>query len=661
MEDKILKDSEDLSQGSEMLNSNDTPISEEKLSAADLLLKKIAEKRENKEVSEKKEEVLMSEITTQSENNQLNDIPEELEEAEEETSESYDFIEFSREVLAEKLKDLLENPNFNEIKENAERIKMAFYKKLNFEISEAKAKFLSEGNAEENFQYEEDSTAIKFKELLTVYKTKKANWTENTEKNKTKNLAEKYKIIEEIKDLINKPENFDQTFNEFKELQKRWREIGQVPQNEMKNMWDTYNAQIENFYNYININKELRDLDLKKNLEIKIHLCEKAEMLTLEDGIVKAFKQLQELHEQWREAGPVPREKKDEIWERFKSATVVINKKHQDHFDELKNEQETNLVAKQTLCEKAEELAEHIPTNHKEWKESGDKVVELQQLWKAVGYAPKKYNQEIYERFRKACDKFFTAKREYYAEDNEEKNNNLQLKTDLCLQAESHKDSTDWKKDTELYKKLQEDWKKIGSVPSKYSDAIWHRFRKACNAFFEHKESFFKSKDSEEELNLAKKNEIIKKINEFEFTDFNTDDMAKLRDLQNEWTEIGFVPFDQKDKIYKEYRQALDLKFEKLNVDKKGKTENKFKERLAGIKNSGNSKELVVNEVDKLRMKIEKINADINLWENNLGFFANTKNAEVMIKDFKLKIEKSKEYVLDLKNQIKLLLEHEEK
>ena len=290
-----------------------------------------------------------------------------------------------------------------------------------------------------------------------------------------------------------------------------------------------------------------------------------------------------------------------------------------------------------------------------------DKVVELQQMWKGIGYAPKKNNQEIYDRFRKACDKFFATKREFYAEDNEEKNNNLQLKTDLCMQAESQKESTDWKKTTELYKILQEDWKKIGAVPSKYSDTIWNRFRKACNIFFERKEEFFKSKGTTEIDNLAKKNEIIQKINQFEFTDFNTEDMSKLRDLQNQWTEIGFVPFEMKDKIYKEYRQALDTQIEKLNVDKKGKSENKFKERLSGIKNSGNSKELVVTEVDKLRTKIEKINADVNLWENNLGFFANSKNAEVMINEFRQKIAKSKEYVLELKNQIKMLLEQEEK
>ncbi len=696
MEDKNLSNSEELNSNSENVSTeNITTVQEKepKLSAADLLLQKIANKKADLTQAEETvktkatEKEVVAEVilentanepvaetvkaaveentsnTTEEEAPQ-NQIPKETstvpndnkaeaivsEPAEEKAKEIEekipDYSLFTREALTEALNDLVEKEEVNKIKDQVEIIKSNFYQKLKNEVQELKDKFEADHKSDDDdeekpvFEKAEDLLEATFKSILKKYRAKKSEYAAKFEKMKAENLQAKYKIIEELKDLINKPEAFNDTYNEFKELQKKWREVGLVPQNEVRKLWDNYNYHVENFYNYIKINKELRDLDLKKNMKVKIQLCESAEKLMLEPLVVKAFKSLQDLHDLWRAAGPVPRDKKDELWDRFRAATVYINKRHQDHFEALKGEQEQNLKAKELLCEKAEEYAEEKPESHKAWKVVGDNIIELQKMWKGIGYAPKKHNQEIYLRFRAACDKVFSKKREFYKQENTVRENNMQLKNDLCVQAESLMESQEWKKTTEIYKTLQQDWKKIGQVARKDSEAVWQRFRKACNTFFDAKSAFFKSRHTSEETNLNLKKELIEEINNFEPEDMGKGDMEKLKDLQNRWSEIGFVPFKVKDEIYSEYREAIDAQFSKLRSGGQQRENHNFKQRVKNMKGSNRGANVYSSEIDKLRTKIETTKSEISQLENNLGFFANSKNADSMIQGFKDKIAK---------------------
>jgi len=381
----------------------------------------------------------------------------------------------------------------------------AYYRKTREYNEELKKKFVSEGGAEDDFIPEEDPYKNDVKELLKKYRLIRGEQARKLDAEKEVNLQKKYEIIEEIKNLLNKEESINRTFQEFRELQKRWYEIGQVPQAKMKDLWDTYHFHVENFYDYIKINKELRDLDLRKNLEAKIEICEKTEELLVEPSIIKAFNALQKFHEEWREIGPVPADKKDEIWERFKAATSKINQKHQEYFEKRKSDQKKNLDAKVALCEKAEEISAADYDTHRDWEEKSRELVELQKVWKTIGFAPKKENNRIYDRFRAACDKFFVNKREFYSKNKDYQQTNLQMKIDLCLEAENLKESTDWKKATQQFIDIQKRWKEIGAVPRKNSDAIWKRFRSACDYFFERKAGHFNDIDEEQSENLKQK------------------------------------------------------------------------------------------------------------------------------------------------------------
>jgi hypothetical protein len=560
----------------------------------------------------------------------------------------------SKEELIDALKTLIEQP-IQTIKGDVETIKIAFYKKHNAEIQEKKQAFLDNGGNVEEFQVETDPLEESLKDLYKKYKHLRTAFNEQIEHEKHDNLKEKYQIIESIRDLINRKESINNTFAEFRELQHRWREIGPVPQADVKPLWETYHHHVENFYDYININKELRDLDLRKNLEIKIELCEKAEELLLEPNVVKAFKNLQKLHAQWREAGPVPREKKDEIWERFKLVTTNINKSYQDHFENIKNEQENNLNAKVALCEKAEEISEATYTSPRDWDNKSKELIELQKVWKIIGFAPKKDNNRIYIRFRTACDKFFAAKRDFFSLNKEEQNGNLQLKTELCLQAEALMDSTEWKKTTEILTNLQKDWKTIGPVPRKHSDIIWKRFRTACNSFFERKDSHFKELDAAQDENLIKKRDLIQRIESFEFTDSPEENLDKLKEFQKEWTEIGHVPLKEKDDVQMAYRGAINAKFDSLRSNENRRSEARFKSKIENLQQSPKGSNKMRFEREKLINKLRQVEGDIVVWENNIGFFAHSKNAESLILDVKNKIEAAKALALSLREKVELM------
>ncbi len=568
-----------------------------------------------------------------------------------------DYSKMSREDLIKEFALLLENEDITNIREDVEQIRSNYEKNRAAEIKNLKKSFLAEGGKPEDFKPAEDPLDFRLKDLMQAYREKKNEHYKKLEEEKTKNLEEKYTIIEEIKDLINRKESLNKTFNEFNELQARWRETGLVPQANVKELWETYHHHVEKFYDYIKINKELRDLDFKKNLEAKTLLCEKAEELLLEPNIVQAFRTLQIYHDQWREIGPVPPDMRAAIWERFKEATAKINKKHQEYFDNLKDQQKNNLEQKKILCEKAEEITAREITSFKEWDKRAHELKELQRIWKTIGFAPKKDNNAIYARFRLACDTFFSRKREFFARQREAQQNNLQLKTDLCVQAEAIKDSTDWRKTTDELIKLQKEWKEIGPVPRKHSDAIWKRFRAACDDFFNRKEAHFSNIDSKYEDNLNKKEALIEQIKKYEPTDDAQESLNKLKDFQKEWAEVGYVPIKDKDRIQQEYRNAINDKFDHLKLDERKKYIIKYKSKLEDLTHKSKADIRMRQDREKFLNKLKQLENDIVLWENNIGFFSNSKNAEKMIQEVENKIKNARKNIELLKQKIVLIEE----
>lgn len=567
-----------------------------------------------------------------------------------------DYNKLSREQLIEELRNIVDTQPINNIRKEIEAIKASFYKKQKAVNEKLRKAFMKDGGDVEEFTLPEDPIEAELKDLFKRYRKLKAEHNRELEKDKETNLETKYQIIEELKELINKKESIGETFKEFRELQKRWKEIGPVPQQKLKDLWNTYHHHVSNFYDYIKINKELRDLDLKKNLETKTGLCEKAEKLIDEPSVVNAFKALQKLHNQWREIGPVPNEHKEPIWERFKEATRIINKKHQDYFKNLKEEQKENLAKKEKLCEQAEEIADKELKSHKEWTDQTKAIIDLQKVWRTIGFAPKKDNNKIYARFRNACDKFFSRKREFYAMNKELQEANLEKKVELCEKAEAMRDSKDWKKTTSALINLQKEWKESGPVPRKQSDKVWKRFRAACDHFFNQKSEYYANIEKEYEKNLKLKEELIERINNYTFSNKVDDNYEALRQFQDEWAEIGFVPFKMKDKIQNDFREAINNQFDKLKIDDSEKKLLKFKTKLNNLQNKPKSSNKMRHERDKFFNKIKKLESNIILWENNIGFFnADSTEAQEMIKDYKEKIVSAKEEIEILEEKIRMI------
>lgn len=576
-------------------------------------------------------------------------------ETKEEPAREIDYANLSKAELLQELEKLIHGDDIRDIKDNYDDLKILFYKKHKQEIAEKKKQFIEKGGNPEEFVFDEDEVEKNFKAYSIIYREKKAEYNRKLEEEKKLNLQVKYDIINEIKDLVNRKESINKTFQDFRELQKRWREVGLVPQSEVKNLWETYHHHVEKFYDYIKINKELRDLDLKKNLESKIELCEKAESLLLETNTPKAFAELQTLHDKWREVGPVPRDKKEEIWERFKEATAKINKKHQEFYQGLKDEQIQNLKQKEALCEKVEDINKLNLKRHKKWEEKSKEIIEMQKMWKTIGFAPRKDNHKVYKRFKEACDEFFNKKRAFFDGLKQDQENNLQIKLDLCVQAETLKDSTEWKKTTEDLINLQKQWKQIGPVPRRQSEAIWKRFRTACDAFFNRKSEFFSKVDEEQEKNLELKLQLIEKIEKFQPTDNDDENLKLLKGFQKDWAEIGHIPLKEKDEIQAKYRDVLNLKFDKINIDESKRNLLKFKNKIEVLSNSNKSRGKINVERNKVITKIKELENEIALFENNKGFFAKSKNAEELIADIDKKIEKAKEKIGLLNEKLELI------
>jgi len=565
-----------------------------------------------------------------------------------------DYSECTEPELINALRELVSENKGGDIKDEVERIKGWFYKKHKLHLKEEKEAFIKGGGNEEDFVFVNVAYEKEIKQLLKDFHQIREVQVKSEEQTKEKNLETKYKVIEGIKSLVNRKESINKTFQEFRELQKQWKEIGMVPQANLKGLWETYHHHVENFYDYIKINKELRDMDLKKNYAAKINLCEKAEELMNETSVIKAFNILQKYHEQWREIGPVVREKKEELWNRFKLATSKINKLHQQYFENKKELQKQNLEKKTSLCEKAEEFANKEMKGYSDWDKTSKSLIDIQKVWKTVGLVPKKDNAKIYERFRAACDKFFNAKRDFYTQNKEVQQQNLNIKSDLCKKAEELKDSTEWNNTTIALIDIQKKWKETGSVTRKQSDVIWERFRAACDTFFDRKAKHFSGQDKEQKENLALKKELIEEVKKYVLTKDDNADISKLKDFQKRWSDIGFVPFKEKDAIMSEFRSAVSAQFDHLKIADQDRDLIRFQSKITGLSSSGGQGKMRF-ERSRYTGKIKQMENDLALLKNNIGFFANTKNAESLIRNVNMNIKDTEKKIDVLKEKIRII------
>ncbi|MDX9892352.1 MAG: DUF349 domain-containing protein [Bacteroidales bacterium] len=557
--------------------------------------------------------------------------------------------------LIKELQNLVSEENINKIKIRVGVLKALVLDKIKELKKQKLDAFIEEGGNKEEFIYEPSELEHHFNKALQIFKSNKNRYVENLEAQKIKNLEAKNSIIDGLRELIENETNLKVLNDKFKEFQEKWREVGPVPQSESTNLWQNYHFQVEKFFDILRINKELRTLDLRKNLELKIKLCETAESLILQESINKSFKQLQQLHDEWKEIGPVPDDKKDEVWERFKNASSQVNQRRREYYDVIFTEQQNNYNAKVVLCEQAEELIA-TPTNSvKEMNAVSDKLTELLKMWKSLGHAPNKLNDEIWTRFKSVLDSFFQTKKEYFQKIKDVQIQNYNLKLNLAIQAEAIANRTDWKQATDDMIKLQKEWKEIGATPKRHSDAIWKRFRAACDKFFEAKSYYFSNAKSIEAENLAKKEEVIKRILEHQFTEDKNENLEVMKAFQREFLELGHVPIKDKDRVYEEFRSAVNKRFSDLKMSMEDVKKGNFKSKLDHILNNPNADKILDKERRFLSNKLQQLKDDIALWENNLGFFANSKNADLLKAEFEKKIESAKEEVKELQYKIKMM------
>ena len=530
---------------------------------------------------------------------------------------------------------------FEELGRNAERMKMnkeaeairtAFYKRLAKEKAEA-------GDAVPEDAFTEIENG--FKTYYNTYKKERAEYNARQEQEREENLAKKEAVIADLKALVEKQEDVNATFPAFREIQDRWRSIGPVPVQNYRNINDTYQLYVEQFYDMVKINRELRDLDFRKNLEVKEKFCEMAEKLAENENIVEAFKELQKLHEQWKEYGPVAKQYREEIWDRFKAATAVINRKYQAYFEEQKEKQVENLAAKTVLCEKVEEIADREIKSSAEWNACSKEIEDIQKQWRTIGFATRKENQKIYDRFRAACDRFYGRKREFYTDYKDSMNANMAKKISLCEAAEALKGSTEWKKATDQFINLQKQWKEIGAVPRKKSEQLWKRFRAACDEFFNERDRNVKPENNFYG-NLKAKQKLIAEIEAYQPTGDETRDHEALESFMQRWQEIGFVPFKEKDNVAQAYKYAINARFPDA----------------AKVRKSHYAK-APKSEKERLIQKYNQLEQDIVTYENNIGFFAMSKNSEPLIRQMQEKIEQSKKELKDLETRIRSIGDEE--
>ena len=550
----------------------------------------------------------------------------------ENTEAALNYLEKTLAEIVKLFEELLANEDRLKMSKEAEALKAAFYRRLQKEKAEAGLQVV-EG---EDVTVENPFSAIEqgFKELYNNYRKERAEYNKALEKEREANLALKEAVIADLKALLEKQEDVNATFPAFREIQDRWRAIGPVPAANYRNIIETYQLYVEQFYDMVKINRELRDLDFKKNLEAKEQLCEAAEALAAQENVIEAFKELQKLHEQWKEYGPVAKEYRESVWERFKAATSSINKNYQAHFESIKEQQNANLEKKTALCERVEEIAEREVKDSNEWNAFSKEIEEIQKEWRTIGFASKKENQKVYDRFRAACDKFYGRKREFYTEYKDNINANLEKKVALCEQAEALMTSTEWKKATDQFIALQKQWKEIGAVPRKKADALWKRFRAACDQFFAERDKNAKP-ENDYYGNLKAKQRLLAEINAYELKG-NEEDLQAMNDFQKRWQEIGFVPFKEKDNVAKAYKEAM-AKFSAARHPRKGRGGRQLSEK------------------ERLIQKYHALEQDIVTYENNIGFFSMSKSSEPLIKQMQDRIAQAKAELSSLADQIRNL------
>ena len=597
------------------------------------------------ELEEEKKTVEVSETATA-------ETPAE-EQAMESTVETAPAQKLTKEEVIARLKEIAGDVE-SVTKAEIDGLKQTFYKLHNAEQEAARKKFAEAGGAPEDYVPTPDPLEEDMKNAMSVIKNKRNELATEVERQKEMNLQVKLSIIEELKDLLESPEDANKNYTEFKRLQQQWNEVKLVPQASVNELWKNYQLYVEKFYDLLKLNNEFREYDFKKNLEIKTHLCEAAEKLAEETDVVSAFHQLQKLHQEFRETGPVAKELREEIWARFKAASTAVNRRHQQHFDALKEAEQQNLDQKTVICEIIEGIDYNELTNFAAWDAKTQEIIALQNKWKTIGYAPQKMNVKIFERFRTACDAFFNKKAEFFKTVKENMNENLEKKRALCEKAEALKDSTDWKATADTLVKLQKEWKTIGPVAKKHSDVIWKRFITACDYFFEQKNQAGASQRSEEQANLEKKRAIIAQLEAIgEETEANTA-IEQVRTLMKEWNAVGFVPFKDKDKVYKQYHALVDKLFERYNISQSNKKLSSFKNTISNIQEG--SPQALYREREKLMRAYDNMKSELQTYENNLGFLnAASKKGNSLLTELNRKVEKLKADIDLVKEKIKVI------
>ncbi|MEE0527629.1 MAG: DUF349 domain-containing protein [Prevotellamassilia sp.] len=553
--------------------------------------------------------------------------------------------------VIEALKDIVYNGGDVE-RATLEHLKMLYYRIHNAEVVAARDKFVGDGGNAEDFIPAPDADEENFKAQLALIREMRSKAAEELEKEKQDNLQRKLEIIDRIKELAATAEEADKGFEEVKKLQAEWKEIKTVPAERATELWKNYQLYTEQFYDQLHLNHEMRAYDFKKNLEIKTHLCEAAEKLAEVEDVISAFHQLQKLHQEFREAGPVAKELRDEIWKRFKDASTVINKRHQDHFEGLKAREEENLQKKTALCEKVEQLQLDDLKTYAQWDEMSKQIIELQAEWKTIGFTPRKVNNEIFDRFRAACDRFFQAKTAYFKANREKLSANLAAKNALIEKAEALKDSTDWGATTNKFVELQKEWKTIGPVAHKISDTIWKRFNDACNYFFDKKNEANKGQRKEEEANLELKKAVIAEIEKLA-AEPGDNLLQSIRELQAKWNEIGHVPFSKKEKMYRRYRELCDKVYDTLHATVGKRRMDNFKRNVA--EKGGNE---LTRERNRLQNVLDAKKQDIQNYETNLTFFrSSSKKGNSIVADIEKKIERLKDDLKEITEKLKTVNE----
>ncbi|MBO7490191.1 MAG: DUF349 domain-containing protein [Bacteroidales bacterium] len=566
-----------------------------------------------------------------------------------------DYNGMSREEMVEALKDLLQTDDITKIKNRVGALKISFAAADKEAKKAAFDKFIEEGGNKDEYEGGDDAVAEAYRKIYNVYRERRQKHIDELEAIKKHNLELKQQILEELRKLIDdESESLKHSYDEFNAIQDRWKGIGDVPRAELNGLWQNYHFLVEQFFNKVKMNKELMLLDQKKNLESKTLLCEKAEELIVEPSITKAAKELQNLREQWREIGPVPVEQNDEIWARFRNAASQVDERRREYYEQRREEMEKNLLAKQALVEKAKELTTERPTSTKLWNEVSAQLDELLKVWKSIGPVPREQNEEIWTTFKGSIDRFYAEKKQHFDSVKDEQSENYNKKIDLCLQAEAIAKRDDWKKATEELLKLQDEWKKIGPVSRKVSEKIWQRFRGACDEFFSRKSAYFTELRGSEQENLQKKEGILAELKAYAFGEDKEENLNAIKDFQRRWMEIGYVPINEKQRLQKDFRDTINAMFEKLKITAREAELSSFRETLHSTASGDHG-----NKKNQLMEQIQKLRSDISLWENNLGFLANSKQADILKEEFEKKMQNARQEIALLEAKLKILVSEE--